>query len=320
MPRRLPSLAALRAFDAGGRHLNFSRAAAELGLTQSAVSRHVATLEATLGVPLFDRRPGRVVLTADGRDYLAAVQDSFDGLESATLRIEGRAGREILTLYVPPTLAMRWLMPRLQSFSDENRAIEIRLVTSAHAADFSRDDIDAAIRIGIPPGGPADLAAQYEPMLSGPADVRIERLMADRLVAVFSPQLPSAPHLREARDLAAEILLHTTTRRAAWPEWQAGNGVAGLTGKSEAWFGHFFMTYQAVCEARGVAVIPELFVARELATGILRELPCGVTSRASYHLLYRAARVATSKLRLFRDWIHGQADGPTPGPQHGMMS
>ncbi|HEX7126671.1 MAG TPA: LysR family transcriptional regulator [Thermodesulfobacteriota bacterium] len=152
MTRRLPSLSSVRAFEAAGRRLSFTGAAEELNVTQGAVSRQVRALEEYLGVRLFRRAARSVVLTAEGEEYLRAVRESFDRLEQATLRILGRPESRVLTLNVLPTLASRWVIPRLLSFTEPNTPIEVRMITSIAPVDFGRDDIDVAIRVGSPHG------------------------------------------------------------------------------------------------------------------------------------------------------------------------
>ncbi len=117
MARRLPSMNALRAFEAAARHMSFSRAANELCVTQGAVSRQIKTLETYLGVPLFRRLTRIIELTEYGKEYLPVARDAFDRIEQASLRLMNRQRRGVLTVSVLPTFAMRWLIPRLPHFT-----------------------------------------------------------------------------------------------------------------------------------------------------------------------------------------------------------
>src|SRR5713101_1519263 len=129
MSRRLPPLNAVRAFEAAARYLSFSRAGEELHVTQGAVSRQIKALETYLGVPLFVRLARALELTEQGRRYLGSVREGFDRIEEATRRIVGQPDAGVLTVNVLPTLAMRWLIPRLPRFTAAHAGIEVRMIT-----------------------------------------------------------------------------------------------------------------------------------------------------------------------------------------------
>ncbi len=311
MTRRLPPLSSVRAFEAAGRHLSFTRAAEELRVTQGAVSRQVRSLEDYLGVRLFRRVARAVVLTPDGEDYLRGVREAVDRVEQATLRILGRPEARVLTLNVLPTLASRWVIPRLLSFTEPNSPIEVRMITSIAPVDFTRDDIDVAIRVGSPDGeGALPGRARIDlVMTEGWRGVRTDFLFPDVLVPVASRALlASGPPLRAPEDLADHVLLHTATRPHAWPDWLAAVGFAGLRPRAELSYGHFFMTLQAAGEGRGVAIVPKVLVAGDLAAGnLVVPIDAPVRSAGGYHLLYREQHADVPKVRLFRDWVRAQA-------------
>lgn len=311
MTRRLPPLTSMRAFEAAGRHLSFTRAADELNVTQGAVSRQIRALEDYLGVRLF-RRVGRaVVLTTQGDDYLRAVREGLDGVERATLRLLGRPEAQVLTLNVLPTLASRWVIPRLLSFTEPNAPIEVRMITSIAPVDFGREDIDVAIRVGTPAGqhpepGAARIALVMTEQWQG---VRADFLFPDVLVPVGGRRLlAEGPPLRRPEDLASHVLLHTATRPHAWPDWLSAVGLSGLTPRGELSYGHFFMTLQAAAEGRGLAIVPTVLVAGDLtATNLVVPFDVPVRSEGGYYLLYREHHRDVPKVRLFRDWVLSQA-------------
>ncbi len=142
MPRRLPSLNAVRAFEAAARHESFTRAAEELCVTQGAVSHHVKALEAELGLKLFNREHQRLAITEAGRDYLNVVRDAFDRIALGTERLLQRQNSGVLTVSTSPDFAAKWLVHRLGRFAEAFPEIELRVSATLHHVDFAREDID----------------------------------------------------------------------------------------------------------------------------------------------------------------------------------
>jgi LysR family glycine cleavage system transcriptional activator len=194
MPRQLPPLNSLRAFEAAARHLSFTRAGEELFVTAAAISHQIKTLEENLGVLLFERKPKWLVLTDAGRAYLPAIQAAFRNLTEATQRLQAEAGRITLKINIPPTFAVKWLIPRMDGFMKLHPEIDLKVSTSKEMVDFARDDFDMAIRYGrgIYPGlhtelclpvevfpvcSPALLKGKYP--LRTPADLRHHTLLHD---------------------------------------------------------------------------------------------------------------------------------------------
>ncbi len=148
MPRRLPPLNALKAFEAAARHESFTRAAEELCVTQGAVSHQVKALETELGLKLFNRERQRLVITEAGRGYLAIVRDAFDRIADGTERLLQRQRGGALTVSTSPNFAAKWLVHRLGRFAEVHPEIDLRVSASANHIDFAREDIDLAIRHG----------------------------------------------------------------------------------------------------------------------------------------------------------------------------
>src|SRR5713226_2821409 len=181
MPRRLPPLNALKAFEAAARHESFTRAAEELCVTQGAVSHQVKALEAELGLKLFNRERQRLVITEAGRVYLAVVRDAFDRIADGTQRLLQRQSGGALTISTSPNFAAKWLVHRLGRFAEVHPEIDLRVSASPHHVDFAREDIDLAIRHG-------DGAA---------SGLDVTRLCAEELFPVCSPKLVNGrPPLR----------------------------------------------------------------------------------------------------------------------------
>src|SRR5215208_1451836 len=173
MLRRLPALNALKAFEAAARHERFTRAAEELCVTQGAVSHQVKALEEELGVKLFNREHQRLVITEAGREYLAVIRDALDRISIGTERLVQRQSSGALTISTSPDFAAKWLVHRLGRFAEAYPDIDLRVSATMHHVDFTREDVDLAVRHGD--GSWAGLDAT--------------RLCTEQLLAVCSPKL-----------------------------------------------------------------------------------------------------------------------------------
>src|SRR2546423_6666495 len=148
MPRQLPPLNALKAFEAAARSESFTRAAEELSVTHGAVSHQVKALEATLGIKLFNRERQRLTMTEAGREYLAIVRDALDRIAVGTERLVQRQSSGVLTVSTSPDFAAKWLVHRLGKFSALHADIDLRVSATLHQVDFAREAVDLAIRHG----------------------------------------------------------------------------------------------------------------------------------------------------------------------------
>jgi len=208
MPRRLPQLNALKAFEAAARHISFTRAAEELCVTQGAVSHQVKALESELGVKLFNRERQRLIITDAGRDYLAVVREAFDRIAMGTERLVQRQSSGMLTVSTSPDFAAKWLVHRLGRFAEVHPEIDLRVSGTLHHVDFAREDVDIAVRHGDGhwPG------------------LHVTQLCTEYLFAVCSPAL--ALSLKQPSDVLKLPLLHLDDR-TAWSEWFNAAGVIG---------------------------------------------------------------------------------------------
>jgi LysR family glycine cleavage system transcriptional activator len=307
--RKLPSLAGLRAFEVAGRHSSFSKAADELGVTQGAVSKLIRQLESEVGVALFKRLARTVELTEEGKTYFQAIRVSFESMESATrtLRDEGHA--DVLQVSCLPTLATTWFMPRLASFTQKHRNVEVRLSTSIAPADFQRGELDVAIRVGRKePGSSNDRVSHIDlEMAQAWAGLKAELLFPDRVIPVCSDRLPGPP-LRHPRDLAHHTLLHNSTRSRAWPDWLRIVGIPDLRPKHEEYFGHFFMCLQAAAQGRGVAIVPSVLILDQTPfPGLRIPFRLSAESDGAYYAIYRQSQADEPKIRSFCAWLREEA-------------
>lgn len=311
MARNLPSLVALRAFEAAARHLSFTAAAEELNVTQGAISRHIKSLEDALKLRLFRRLPRTLELTPEGQAYYPALRDALDTIERATRRLCSKSEDNVLTLSVLPTIAMSWIIPRLYAFNALHPEIEIRISTSILPADF-RAEIDMALRTGQPPrlqkrrgkGAYAGLA-----MAESWTGIEAEYLMPVIVVPVCSPALVAGePPLRRPADLKNHVLVHTATRPNAWIEWLRAVGQTGIDSLNGPRYAHFFQSIHAAMRGEGIACVPRVHVADDIASGrLVVPFDHPVESAGAYYLLYRKHDAEQPKIRAFRDWLLKEA-------------
>jgi LysR family transcriptional regulator, glycine cleavage system transcriptional activator len=291
---RLPPLNALRAFEAAARHSSIKHAAEELCVTPGAVSRHVLKLEKYLGVRLFDRRHGSVELTSAGAGYLEEIREAFVLISRATTTTRAGHDERHLRLRVPPTCAARWLVPRLAHFHAQHGDIAIEIATSHDAVDFARDEFDAAVHYGraIAPG------------LAG------AELFGEVLLPVCTPALASQPPpVRRPRDLAGHVLLHSIRRPNDWPDWFAAAGAGTLDLERTLAFENSTLTYQGAIDGLGVAVAQVAFVGDELERGqLVAPLDIRLHGECSYFLVYPREKTKLAKVRVFQEWITGEAE------------
>ena len=291
---RLPSLNALRAFEAAARHGSLSRAAAELHVTHSAVSHQIKALEAELGVPLF-RRVGRgVEANAVGQQLEAALSDAFARIGRAVLQARHGDRAGILTVSVEPSFAVRWLVLRLGRFRSANPEIDLRLSATGELADFSREDVDAAIRHGR--GGWAGLEA--------------ERLMDARVFPVCSPGLlANGPPLSRPEDLRHHTLLHEDNEHY-WREWLTAAGAAEVEVGRGPRFDDGHLALAAAGAGQGVALTDDALAAAELAEGrLVRLFATEIGTDKAYWLVYPPAAATRPKVAAFRAWLLAEVGG-----------
>jgi LysR family transcriptional regulator, glycine cleavage system transcriptional activator len=301
----LPSLNGLRAFEAAARYLSFTRAAAELNVTQTAISHQIRRLEDQLGIRLFERRTRELLLTREAAAYLPAVQGAFEELRQATARLQRPARGGMLTVSTTASLAAKWLVTRVAAFQDANPGIEVRISTSSHLVDFVREEVDMAVRYGR--GSWPGLRATW--------------LMAEDIFPVCSPALlRDGKPLREPADLANHTLLHTTTSREDWQLWLTAAGLPiSIAARRGLSFDQSFMAVEAAVDGLGVALGRTRFVEADIAAGRL-VVPFDVVlpADAGFYIVAPEETADTPKIALFHDWLIASvapgAVAPPPEP------
>lgn len=285
MLRHLPSLPALRVFEAAGRLQSFTLAADELDVTTSAVSRQIGALERALGVKLFERLPRGLRLTAAGARYLAEVADALRRLEHASTALRGGA-RRTLRLSVLPSFAGNWLVPRLPAFEAAHPDVDVMLEATTRYADFRHEQVDLAIRFGT---GPWDGLAS-------------ERLLPLEYYPVCSPRRLRS--LRRPADLARDTWLDEVHVPQAWPRWLDAAGVPGIEPVRRLTYDNAQLMLDAAMAGQGVALATDVLAERWLRERRLAQpFDVRAESAATYHLVMRPGDRASADVRAFRDWI-----------------
>jgi len=292
MPRRLPSLNALRAFEAAARHLSLTKAADELAVTPGALSHQIKALEARLGAKLFQRTARGLAFTDLGRNYLPVVRDAFDRLAAGTDSLFGAGQAATLTVSVSPNFAAKWLVPRLGHFAAAHPAIDLRIAASTEHIDFAASDVDLAVRHGD--GKWPDLA--------------VAKLVDEQVVPLASPRLVAGkPPLKKPGDLKAHTLLHAPGQ-IDWRVWMEHAGLADVDVRRGPRFNQASMAIEAAVDGFGVALARTALAAQDLIAGRLVQ-PFGPALPApfAYYIVCPQPVANRPKIRGFREWLLAEA-------------
>jgi LysR family glycine cleavage system transcriptional activator len=296
MRRKLPSIMALQAFEASARLQSFTDAGRECCLTSGAISRQVRILEVELGSILFQRQPGRLVLSRAGECYLEEIREALIAIEQAGLRI-ARLDREEafqLSIATLPGFGARWLMPRYPDFAEQQPDIAIRFYTRTEPADFNKHGCDAAIYCGTTP----------------PAGMQSDWLTSEEQVAVCSPSMRPPHGMATDEALKRFKLFPHVDRPAAWDEWLVELGLSAAGLRQGPVFEQMQLMIGAAMSGLGMALVPRFMVHHELAAELLIEpFAQRVSSRCDYWLIYPTSTERLPSLKIFRAWLLGQARG-----------
>ena len=300
--RRLPPLNALRSYEAAARHLSFTKAAGELGVTPAAVSHQVKMLEDHIGIPLFQRVNRQLVLTEAGAACLPGIRTAFEGLATAvdTISTAGRSG--VLTVSVAPSLAGKWLLPRLERFKAIHPDIDVRVSASLQLADFASGEIDVAIRYGT---------GRYPGLWS-------ERLVSEAVVPVCSPKLLEGSNpLRSPDDVRFHTLLHDDTPDddascPSWEMWLKAAGVEGVDATRGPRFNQSSLVLEAAILGHGIALAKSTIAAADLAEGrVVKPFELTLPLEFAYYIVAPESKSLMPKVNLFIRWLKEEV-APTP--------
>ena len=286
MDRAQLPLNALRAFDAAARHLNFTRAAIELCVSQGAVSHQVAQLERRLGTRLFHRLPRGLALTDEGQALVPVVADAFDRVAATLDQYADGRFREVLKVGVVGTFATGWLLPRLDAFARAHPSIDLRIATNNNRVDLAGEALDFAIRFG----DGAWHATHAEPLLAAP------------LAPLCAPAV--AARLQSPADLIPERLLRSY-RSDEWARWFASIGLVAPLLRGPMFDSSALMA-TAAAASQGVALAPPAMFTRELAAEILVQPFATTIDAGRYWLTRLISRPESDAMARFRGWLSGE--------------
>lgn len=298
--RRLPSLDFLRGFEASGRLLSFTRAAAELHLTQSALSRQVAAIEDALGVPLFERRHRSLRLTAEGEAFHREIAAHLEGIARAAESAGSTRRAPGLTVTTTVSFASLWLIPRLPRFRVERPDVEVYVSADDRTVDLARGEVDVAIRY----------VSRDTPL---PGDAM--PMFGERMLPVVSPAVARDPRtpLKRPADLAGHVLLHLDDPEGRvpwlnWPQWLTSNGAPGLRPAGSLRFTLYDQVIQAAVGGQGVALGRLPLVAEHLREGrLVAPFPKKYDSERGYVALVAPHAVGREDVAAFVRWLDAES-------------
>ncbi len=302
-PRKLPPLAALRAFEAAARHGSFKQAACELAVTPTAISHQIRSLEAQIGLSLFERRVRKVSLTEAGAQLYPVLREGFDAVEAAIRRITRSASRAQVTISATSAFTAKWLVPRMAGFRDRHPGIDLHIHASDEPVDLADGAADLAIRYGRGP----------YPGLS------TEILFTDRFAPVVNPRLGPV----SLGSLESVPLIHFHWKRhhplnPTWEAWFARAGLPWTAPPGQLRFSDEGHAIQAAVAGQGVALVSLALVADEIASGHLVQPFGPALDGHTYHLAMRPDRAAIPGVAAAAAWLRAEAGieaGPAPRPR-----
>ncbi len=288
MPLRLPPLNTLRLFEAAGRHRSFKNAATELGVTPSAVSHGIQTLEDWLGTPLFHRGSRGLLLTPAGENFLPKVRESLTLIANAADHVPGRKATGTLSISVAPTFAARWLIPRLPVFQRRSPETTISLDTSRHYVEFPLDGHDLAIRMAI---------AEH----AGPEWILLVR---ESLVPVCAPEVAEALECADWPDVLQEVRrIHVSQASEDWDFWLGAQGFVAQDDTGGVHIDTVHGSIEAAVAGLGVALGRRPLIDQDIAKGRLAAVGPEIEGSTSYWLVGLSGDFERPEIKAFRGWI-----------------
>lgn len=295
MAERVPHLSALRTFEAAARHLSFQEAAAELGISPSAVSHQIRALEAYLDVRLFERLTRAIALTEAGRHLQPGVEEGFRCIESSVRQVRSLRSRAVIVVSAGPSIAAKWLVPRLYLFEERYPSIEIRITTTNRTIDLAREDVDVALRHG----------RGHYPSLDS------TRLFGEAYAPMCAPALVNdqTRPLQKPSQLGGHRLLHDDAAAypgaaPGWPEWLTAVGADSAIGQRGRHFKQSDHAIQAAIDGAGVLLGRVAIAAPDLLAGrLVRPFPLTLPSDFGYFFVTRPGRQREKPVAAFLAWL-----------------
>lgn len=290
--RRLPNLAALRAFEAAARHGNFTRAAQEIHVTHGAISHQVRALEEELGVILFNRHGKRITVTPDGKRFAATLRRALSDIAGAADALCADSRVNKLTVTALPSFAARWLSPRIGRFIEQHPNLEVMLQSSSALTDFVRESVDLGIRFG---------RGNYP-------GLHAEKIMDDFYYPVASPRYNRRRLPKSPREISAGTLMRC--EHEPWTPWFQAAGIEAAEPATGLIFEDSSMLVRAAAEGHGIALVRHAIAITELASGELVRLsdisaPCP----DSYYFVCLPQALLKPQVQAFRSWLLQELQG-----------
>jgi len=296
MPRPLPPLNSIRAFEAAARHMNFSHAAEELGVTPSAVSKQVILLEDYIGVQLFERRPGNLNLTNRGVILREAVSPAFDALEAAFERFSRKAPRSnIVRISTLSSFAMTFLVHRLPDLKKKHPHIELEILTSDRVVDLSTEEVDLSVRTGH---------GSWDGLVS-------EKLGSGAFIPVCAPTLYEKYWTGDMSTFINAAVRARVFSNDEWIKWSEKIGINPPTHSDVFVMEDYLVALQAVLEGQIIALLPELIVRRHLSKGRLMQFSdTEMNYMYTYYLAHKPNAECRPEVQETIKWLKAEATAP----------
>ncbi|NQZ33419.1 MAG: LysR family transcriptional regulator [Oceanospirillaceae bacterium] len=290
MQSNIPATQALKCFAAAASHLSISKAAAQLCVTQGAVSKQVKQLETLLGVALFIRGPKGLLLTEQGEQYFDAVTSALSILSSSAESLQSQPRQQRLLIDVIPSMSHIWLIPRIHSFEKRFPHLQIDLISGDGQVNFNQTQADLSVRCLTASSAPNDAIG----------------LFPERLLLVGAPNLLKMSNIKQLKDLLGLKLLQQNTRHQMWQQFFAQQHFEFSASSLNIGIGfqHFFMSLKAAKEGLGLALVPDFLARQDIIDGkLINPLQLQMSSEYQYYLLSPSYKCQLSKVQLFSQWL-----------------
>ena len=288
MSPRLPPLNALKTFESAARHLSFTKAAAELFVTQAAVSHQIKALETHLGLKLFKRQNRALLLTEQGQSYFLDIKDIFSSIYDATEKLMSKGGIGALTVCIQPSLAIQWLVPRLSAFSKQYPNIDVRIKADDRDDNTLENDVDIAFYYGRGPW----------------PNVVSEKVLTEYLQPVYSPLLVNGNEpITDIKQLNQYTLLHETSR-ANWKRWFKHCNEKSSNVDQGPIFSHTALALQAAIHGQGVALINNVLAKPDIEAGrLIAPFSKVLVNKDAFYIVCKDENAENPKVKQFKEWV-----------------
>ncbi|WOH38747.1 transcriptional regulator GcvA [Thalassotalea fonticola] len=288
MSTRLPPLNALKAFEASARLLSFTKASAELFVTQAAISHQIKSLESHLGLKLFMRKNRALLLTEEGQSYFLDIKDIFVSLHEATQKLLAKSEKGAITVSIQPSLAIQWLVPRLTDFNKHHPDIDVRIKAVDNDDDTLTSNVDIAFYYGRGPW----------------PNVVADKILTEYLTPVCSPGLlTSAKPIIKASDLNDHTLLHDSSRKD-WKRWFKSINTQTSNLNQGPIFSHSALVMQAAIHGQGVALVNNILAKPDIEAGrLVAPFAQVLVNQDAFYIVCRDEQLDTGRISQFRQWV-----------------